>query len=85
MTYLFKPKRFLNYFAFYYPSSKKGWMITLFLFAFGALIFWQIDMHSHSGSDTLLAFSPWFISIAMMFDLLCFRFGKYPSWWEKRK
>jgi len=43
-------------------------------------------IRSHrAGSDTLISFAPWAISILIIFDFLCFRFGEYPSWWRKGK
>jgi hypothetical protein len=84
MKYWFRPARFWKWFAFYYPVSKEGWIVTTVLFLLGIKIFLMIDSHSHSVSDTLIAFAPWFIALACVFDLLCFRRGLYPSWWKKQ-
>ncbi len=81
--YWFRPKRFWGYFAFYYPSSKEGWIITLVLVVSASEIFLFIDGRSHSVSDTLIGFAPWGVVMAALFDLLCFRFGEYPSWWKR--
>ena len=82
--YWFKPARFWKWFAFYYPVSFAGWIATLVLGAALIKIFVFIDANSHSGSDTLITFAPWAIAILLLFDLLCFRFGEYPSWWKKK-
>lgn len=84
MSSHFKPARFWNYFAFYYPATLLGWVISLVLWAIVAAIFFKIDSHSHSVSDTLLNFSPWAIIILLIFDILCFRVGEYPIWWQKK-
>ena len=83
MKYWFKPARFWKWFACYYPSSWQGWGITLFLGAILVGVFLKIDQQSHSGSDTLIRFAPWFIAIGLLFDVLCFRTGLYPSWWKR--
>lgn len=84
MSYWFKPARFWNWFAFYYPSSISGWFVTLVLAAAFVAIFMAIDYTSHSASDTLIGFAPWGVLILVIFDFLCFRFGQYPSWWGKK-
>ena len=82
--YWFKPARFWKWFACYYPVSREGWIATSFLVWVGVELFVFIDADSHSGSDTLIRFAPWAIALLSVFDLLCFRFGLYPSWWRKR-
>ncbi len=81
--YWFRPARFWKWFAFYYPASKEGWLVTIFLFAMAAALFRFVDSRSSSVSDTFLGFAPWFIALALVFDLLCFRRGEYPSWWRR--
>ncbi len=83
MHYWFKPARFWKWFAFYYPASVEGWVVTVLLL--GALIkcFLLADANSHSVSDTLISFAPWAIAIMVLFDLFCFRTGEYPYWWRK--
>ncbi len=85
MKYWFKPARFWKWFAAYYPVSWEGWLASLVLLALGVIIFRKIDLQSHSGSDTLLMFAPWAIALFLMFDMLCFRRGEYPSWWKSKK
>jgi hypothetical protein len=84
MKYWFKPKRFWGCFAFYYPSSKGGWVTTIVLLAVGGFLFVFIDSRSHSVSDTLIGFAPWAIALMALFDLFCCRAGEYPSWWKKK-
>ncbi|MEK7193296.1 MAG: hypothetical protein AAB652_00735 [Patescibacteria group bacterium] len=83
-NYWFRPKRFWRWFAAYYPASWQGWIATLVLAALLVAGFLIIDSRSHSGSDTLLGVAPFVIAIFLVFDLLCFRMGEYPSWWKKR-
>lgn len=83
--YWFRPARFWSFFAFYYPASPAGWVATLILLTILIWAFLGADQHSHSNSDTLIGFAPWFIAMLALFDLLCFRTGEYPSWWKKWK
>jgi len=85
MKYWFRPKKFWKYFACYVPTSRAGWLASLILAIIAVLIFYYIDQRSHSVSDTLINFAPWFIMILVIADSLCFRFGEYPSWWRKEK
>ena len=83
--YWFRPARFWGRFAFYYPASRAGWAVTVVLGMAFVKIFFFVDWHSHSGSDTLISFAPWAIAIFLVFDLLCFRFGEYPPWWKRKE
>ena len=83
MRYWFRPKRFLGWFAFYVPTSLGGWFATLFLLSFATAFFFLIDRQSHSVSDTLINFAPYAVMLMLVFDILCFRLGEYPSWWRK--
>lgn len=85
MKYWFRPARFWKWFAFYYPASREGWIVTLVLLFIGANLLFIVDSRSHSLSDTLIGFAPWFIALGCVFDLLCFRRGLYPSWWKQHK
>lgn len=82
-NYWFRPKKFWKCFAFYYPSSWQGWVITIVLIALFMASFIAVDSNSHSGSDTVISFAPYGIAVFLIFDLLCFRKGEYPSWWKK--
>ncbi|MFZ2621433.1 MAG: hypothetical protein WAX37_02940 [Minisyncoccia bacterium] len=83
--YWFKPKRFWKFFAAYYPVSWQGWLISLILLTFLIKIFILIDLQSHSGSDTLIAFTPYLLITFIMFDWLCFKKGLYPFWWKNKR
>lgn len=83
MKYWFRPKKFFKWFAAYYPASIEGWVITLALLSVAIYIFDFIDSASHSGSDTLMNFAPFAVVIGLIFDLLCFEKGEYPSWWTR--
>ena len=83
MRYWFKPARWGKWVAVYYPASGAGWIVTIILLAGAIKSFLLADLHSHSGSDTLIAFAPAAISLLLIFDLLCFRLGQYPWWWKK--
>ena len=85
MRYWFRPKRFWRWFALYVPTSLGGWVVTLFLLALAAAFFFLIDYRSHSASDTLINFAPYAVMFMLLFDLLCFRLGEYPSWWRKEQ
>jgi hypothetical protein len=40
------------------PVTAAGWLITLLAFAFCTQVFWFIDSHSHSVTDTLYGVFP---------------------------
>ena len=82
MKYWFKPARFWKWFAAYYPVSWEGWFASIVIVTIGIVIFRKIDLQSSSVSDTLLMFAPWAIALFLIFDMLCFRRGEYPSWWK---
>ncbi len=81
--YWFRPARFWRWFACYYPVSREGWVVTAVLAALMIAAFRFVDSQAHSLSDTLIGFAPWFVAIAAVFDLVCFRRGEYPSWWRR--
>ena len=83
MKYWFRPLRFWKYFACYYPASFAGMIATFLLGALLVSLFFFFESRSHSATDTLIALAPWMITILALFDLLCFRFGEYPSWWKR--
>lgn len=83
MKYWFKPARFWNYFAAYYPASKEGWVITVLLLLSASVIFWCEYILTSSLYDAVTEFGPWGVIIMMIFDSLCFRRGQYPHWWKK--
>lgn len=83
-TYWFRPKRFWNWFAAYYPVSWQGWLV--FALALVPLIygFRSADRYSHSASDTLINFTPWFLGTALVLDFITRRKGEFPSWWRRK-
>jgi hypothetical protein len=83
--YWFRPKRFWGWFAAYYPASAEGWVLTLAAIFILVKIFLAVDEKSHSGSDTLIAFAPWFILIGLVLDIIMRKTGEYPAWWKKWK
>lgn len=82
MRYWFKPARFWKWCAAYYPVTWEGWVATFLLGGSALALFLLIDSRSHSGSDTLIGFAPWFIALGALYDMLCFRRGEYPAWWK---
>lgn len=46
----------------YVPISIIGWLITAFTFLICGWVFYVIDRHSHSASDTLWNFLPYVVS-----------------------
>ncbi len=71
-------------FAFYYPTSRQGFVATVLLVLPLIVLFFFIRSQAVSLFDTLFQFAPWAIAFGAIFDLLCFRFGEYPSWWYKK-
>jgi hypothetical protein len=49
----FKPAGIL-----FVPVSAAGWLFTAMALAFCAQVFWFVDTHSHSASDTLYGIFP---------------------------
>lgn len=82
-NYWFKPKRFWNWFAAYYPSSLEGWAIWIAAAAFLTYSFMKIDRASHSASDTFISFAPEAVIVFIFVDLITLLMGKYPAWWKK--
>jgi len=81
--YWFRPLKFWKIFAFFYPTSKPGYIATLLLVVPLVFLYAFIESLGMSLFDTLFQFAPWAIAFGAIFDLLCFRFGEYPSWWRK--
>jgi len=51
----------------YIPVHAAGWLITILHIAVVVVFFKAIDRHSHSASDTLTNFLPYFISVAVIY------------------
>ncbi|MBI5917250.1 MAG: hypothetical protein HY842_17915 [Bacteroidetes bacterium] len=52
---------------FYLPCSIPGWVIFLVYVAVNVQFFTAIDRNSHSASDTLINFFPYFISLSAFY------------------
>ncbi len=52
------------------PISLPGWLATLLALAFCVNVFWAIDRHSHSVSDTLYGVFPYFACTFLLWDWL---------------
>ena len=84
MNYWFKPKQFWKWFAAYYPVSWQGWVVTLLAAVSFLAVLARADRESHSVSDTFYGAFPGAVIVLLVFDLISFRTGEYPSWWRKR-
>ena len=81
--YWFKPKKFWRWFAAYYPITREGWITTIGALVAIFLIFMNADGQSHSVSDAFFTSAPKIIIVLLAFDIISFRTGEYPSWWNK--
>lgn len=66
---------FLPFGWFARPVSLPGWLATLLALAFCANVFWAIDRHSHSVTDTLYGVFPFFACTFLLWDWLARRSG----------
>ena len=57
------------------PVSAIGWLITLSTLAFCAQIFWFVDGHSHSVSDTLYSVFPFWAPALLVLAWIADRTG----------
>ena len=57
------------------PVSLMGWLISLSAVAFCGQVFWAIDRHSHSASDTLYGVFPFWIPTILLLAWLADRTG----------
>ena len=60
---------------FFVPASVAGWLITLAALAFCAQVFWAIDRHSHSVSDTLYGIYPFWLPTLLALAWIADRTG----------
>lgn len=81
MDIWFRPKRLPLGIALYRPVSWEGWFITIALCVLLAAAFFVASVASRSAGDTMLTFIPALIVVGIIFDVLCFVRGEYPSWW----
>jgi hypothetical protein len=83
-VYWFRPLKFWGVFAFFYPSSREGIIVTLVLSTVLIFLFCFIKDVTTTTFELLFWFTPWCIAFGAIYDMLCFRFGEYPSWWQKK-
>jgi len=60
----------------YLPTSVPGVMVTLITVAFCGQVFFAVDRHSHSVSDTLYGVFPYFACAFLLFDWIAGRTSK---------
>ena len=57
---------------FFVPASVAGWLLSAAAIAFCVQVFWAVDRHSHSVSDTLYGvfpfWAPTFLGLAWIAD-----------------
>lgn len=58
---------------FYLPVSVPGVVIALVAVGFCVQVFWAVDRHSHSVSDTLYDIFPFFACTFLLFDWIAGR------------
>jgi hypothetical protein len=61
---------------FYVPVSVPGVVIVLLVLVFCGQVFWSIDRHSHSASDTLYGVFPFFAGAFLLLDWVASRTSK---------
>ncbi len=68
----------------WYPVSWEGWGILL-MYVFSVVSdFVHVDNHSHSGSDTLIGWSPHFFILTVFLIIICDARGEEAHWrWGK--
>ncbi len=62
------------------PCSWQGWLIILVYLLVMLVTFRSIDLHSHSGSDTLIAVFPFWLLYTFVLLLICSLTGEKPRW-----
>lgn len=67
------PLRFRRSGWLHLPCSIAGWLVLLAALAFCADVFWAIDRHSHSGSDTLYGMFPYFACVFLLYEWIASR------------
>lgn len=61
--------------VFFVPVAVGGWIITLLAAAFCAQVFWFVDTHSHSVSDTLYGVFPFWVPTLLALAWIADRTG----------
>ena len=62
------------------PISWQGWFVIIVYVIVNVKYFTLIDKNSHSGSDTLISFSPIFILTTVILLIICYKKGEKPEW-----
>ena len=69
----------------WYPAHWKGWVILLLYITFLAHSFLQIDLQSHSISDTLIGFFPRVLLFTALLTVITYLKGESITWGAKGK
>ena len=62
------------------PCSWQGWLILAVYLVLTVITFREIDLPSHSGSDTLLNFVPLLLIYTFVLILICLKTGEKSRW-----
>lgn len=73
----FKAKR---YGYGWYPATWEGWVVLLVYLAIFVFIFRKVDLHSHSGSDTIYGISIPIIILTIALIAVCAAKGEKARW-----
>lgn len=66
------------------PCSWQGWLVLVVYIIALVVTFRTVDLHSHSGSDTLIGVVPLWVLYTFILLLICYRTGEKPRWrWGK--
>ncbi|MDO8590644.1 MAG: L-threonylcarbamoyladenylate synthase [bacterium] len=63
----------------------ESWLVMFLYVAANVLALIAFDVRSHSGSDTLINFAPWFLILTAILYLVCWWKGEKPVWQWGRK
>ena len=70
----------------WYPVSWQGWLVLAGYFTFFILKFREVDLQSHSASDTLLNLISKIFFLTLILVATCFLTGEKPEWrWRGKK
>lgn len=80
--YWFKAKK---YGWGWYPSSWEGYTIVGIYISVFIVLFYNIDVYSHSATETILSFIPQAFIITIVLIGTCFIKGEKPHWNYKKR
>ncbi|HVA96993.1 MAG TPA: hypothetical protein VND99_05025 [Candidatus Acidoferrales bacterium] len=69
----------------WHPANWKGWVILLLYIIFLVQSFFQVDLKSHSVSDTLIGFFPRFLLFTAILTVITYLKGESITWGAKGK